>query len=34
MDEKILAKLDSNQSKFEKNKIDSTQLGKAICGFV
>ena len=34
MDEKIHETLDSNQSKFEKNKIDSTQLGKAICGFV
>jgi hypothetical protein len=34
MDEKILEVLDSNQSKFEESKIDSTQVGKAICGFV
>ena len=34
MDDKILEVLDSNQSKFEENKIDSTQMGKAICGCV
>ena len=34
MDDKILEALDSNQSKFEENKIDSTQMGKSICGFV
>jgi hypothetical protein len=34
MDDKILDALDLNQSKFEENKIDSTQRGKVICGFV
>jgi hypothetical protein len=34
MDDKILETLDLNESKFEENKIDSTQMGKAIFGFV
>jgi len=34
MEDKIIEALDLNQSKFEENKIDSTQLGNAICGFV
>lgn len=34
MDDKILETLEFNQSKFAENKINSTQLGKAICEFV